>query len=76
MLAMRRGGLMYMQARGWRVAKADRIDLACGRLRGAQGLLTCPPASVGHKPFHACLQVHEDARVLHQASCLPASSAS
>ena len=63
---------MYMQAEGWRVAKKDRIDLACARLRDAQGLITCPPPSVGHKPFHACLQVHEEAHVLHQAGCPPA----
>ena len=55
-----------MQAEGWRAANADRIALDSGRLRNSQGLITCLPASVGHKPFHACLQVHEEAHVLHQ----------
>ena len=58
---------MYMQADGWRMAQKDRISLDCSKLRGAQGLITCPPASVGHKPFHCCLQVREEAHVLHQA---------
>ena len=64
--ALGRGGLMTMQAEGWRMAEKDRIDLDCARLRDAQGLITCPPASVGHKPFHCCLQVREEAHVLHQ----------
>ena len=67
---------MYLQAQGWRVAKKDRIDLTCARLKDAQGLYTCPPSSVGHKPFHCSLQVREDAHVMHQVLliALPASS--
>ena len=61
-----RGGKLYLQASGWRVAKKDRIDLDIGSLKEAQGLYTCPPAVEGGKAFSCCLKVEEDMQVTRQ----------
>ena len=61
-----RGGKLYLQASGWRVAKKDRIDLDIGSLKEAQGLYTCPPAVEGGKAFSCCLEVKEDMQVTRQ----------
>ena len=63
---MCRGGKLYLQASGWRVAKKDRIDLDITRLADAQGLYTCPPLEEGDKPFSCCLEVKEDMQVTRQ----------
>ena len=65
-LSARRGGKLYLQASGWRVAKKDRIDLDIGSLKETQGLYTCPPAVEGGKAFSCCLEVKEDMQVTRQ----------
>jgi hypothetical protein len=61
-----RGGKLYLQAPGWRVAKKDRIDLDITRLDDAQGLYTCPPLGEGDKPFSCCLGVKMNTQITHQ----------
>ena len=65
-LAYCRGGKLYLQASGWRVAKKDRIDLDIATLKDAQGLYTCSPLSEGDQPFSCCLEVKEDMQVTRQ----------
>ena len=68
-----RGGKLYLQASGWRVAKKDRIDLELSSLKDAQGLYTCLPAVEGGKAFSCCLEVKEDMQITRQVFLVPDS---
>ncbi len=61
-----RGGKLYLQASGWRVAKKDRIDLDILTLKDARGLYTCSPLTAAEQPFSCCLDVKEDMQVTRQ----------
>lgn len=64
-----RGGLMYLHAVGWQIGKKDKIDLEGPKLKEKEGLYTCPPVSLGQKPFHCCLKVREEFIKVSATNC-------
>ncbi len=56
---------MYLHAVGWQIGKKDKIDLEGPKLKEKEGLYTCPPVSLGQKPFHCCLKVREEFIKVH-----------